>query len=754
MRRLLLGAVVVELVVGGLALTAESGGIRQSPVPGTSRTAPLPGHSASDSGSESMAAGATRFIAALFGSVRGESASTSEALAMATVSAGPVHGRSSPLGNQISFKEPVDFATGAVPSSAGFNAASGDQVAMVLTRSGDLSDSVAVGDFNHDGKPDVAQTNVAAGSLSVLLGDGRGRFASPTVYQVGVHPNFVVAGHLDRDRHLDLAVATTDSNAVALLFGEGDGTFRLGSFFSVPAPRNVAIGDFNGDANADLAVASRRPAATPPVPPGGLAIATGDGDGSFVQTQFLTLTHSSNDSPVGANFVAVGDFNGGGFDDITVAVGNSKSAGDRQPGDTKPTGDDLLVFLNRNETTDTAPPEPFSTEPDQPAIRVGASPDAIAVSHLNGDTHLDLAVMANASGDMTTLLGDSQGRFVVRATNTTASGIPRAVAVGDFNDDGIRDLVTANFHGSTVSVLQGNGDGTFQPAVEFWSGDGTTGVGVGDFDGDRRVDIVAGRLRDDELALLRNDSPRPSDEVVVTRDIPYGSPTHSTDDPFAAHHVLDVYTPPPGTTSLNGRGRPYPVAMFVHGGAGVAGDKAMGAYVMRRLALEGVVAVAIDYRLKPALPDAAGQDEQTRDVAHAFRWVRDHVGSSAYGGDPERIFIFSHSWGSLLAAKFGTEPGKWADQQHIRGLVLVSFCPPAVSRPTPTQRRSLLLTGTEGFEAGCDPHSDAFSRTSKALGAQSEHQTVVGRDHMTVLANIARAGDPAREAMLEFMRDP
>jgi hypothetical protein len=77
---------------------------------------------------------------------------------------------------EISLMWPIDFATGAVPSSAASNAAAGDQ-ALLLPAKLTLSDSVAVGDFNRDGKADAAQTNVNAGSVSVFLGDGRAGFA-------------------------------------------------------------------------------------------------------------------------------------------------------------------------------------------------------------------------------------------------------------------------------------------------------------------------------------------------------------------------------------------------------------------------------------------------------------------------------------------------------------------------------------------------------------------------------------------------
>jgi dienelactone hydrolase len=365
---------------------------------------------------------------------------------------------------------------------------------------------------------------------------------------------------------------------------------------------------------------------------------------------------------------------------------------------------------------------------------------------LNGDTHPDLAVVGGSSGDITTLLGDGQGNFVVKATNVTVGGLPFSLAAGDFNDDGIPDLVTANFSASTVSVLQGNGDGTFQPAVDFWSGDATMSAAVGDFNDDGRVDVVAGRLRNDHLALLLNDSPQRGDGVVIKRDIPYGSLTHPTNDPFAAHHTLDVYTPPPGTGSFAGRGRPYPVVLFAHGGFGITCDKSMVSYLMRSLALEGIVAVSTDYRLGLGLAE-----DQTKDVAQAFRWTYENVGSRNYGGDPNNIFVSGTSAGANLVAKFATEKA-YDDQKNIRGLVTLGslLAEPGNADVLPP---SLLLNGDESLEIALTPTSATFSAHAKRRGAESDHVIVAGRDHLTLVSDIALPGDPGRVHMLNFMRN-
>jgi acetyl esterase/lipase len=670
------------------------------------------------------------------------------------------------LEGQITFAKPRDFATGAQPSTAAWNAVQGDQLPHLHQAHATLSDGVAVGDFDGDGHDDVAQTNVIAGTLSVFRGTGRGGFASPNVQPVGLLPNFVVAGHLDLDDTLDLAVANVGSNNVAILLGDGAGGFAVASVVPVPAPRNVAIGDFNADHVPDFAVASGPPACPRdkrvqqgPVdvdcfrsvsPAGGVVILTGTGGPgrlAFVPTQVVTHVHSGTGQPVSANYVAVGDFDGSGFDDLAVGVGASASAGDQEAGSTGTMGDDVLVYLNRNG----AASPPFDSSPSQPALRVGASPDAIVVGDWNGDRHPDLAVLGSTSGDITTLLGGSAGRFTVKTRNATVGNAPRSLAVADFDDDGLADLVTTGFASSTISGLRGNGDGTFRPAVDFWAGEAPTAVDVGHFDGDRRIDVVVARLRTDQLTLLANASPHGGDGVEVTRDVPYLTPAG---DPLAAHHTLDVYEPPTATTSLAGVGKRYPVVLFAHGGGGIANNKTMYSYLMRSLAREGVVAVSTNYRLEPN-GGTALTDAQVSDVANAFRWTRAHVGSQDFGGDPDNIVVFGYSAGAIATLKIASAPDYAADRSHMRAMVLAGCCFPQDTLPglqDPTsQPPALVLGGTEGAEVLLRAGRMALEAW-RLRGADVTRVVVDGRDHLTLVADIAVPGDPARVALLNFLR--
>jgi hypothetical protein len=115
-----------------------------------------------------------------------------------------------------------------------------------------------VGDFNGDGKPDLAISSGFSGAMSVLIGKGDGTFQPPKNYAVGIDLQSVAMADFDGDGKLDLAVidsgATTEAQSLAVLRGNGDGTFTAPVHFGVNSPYQLAVGDFNKDGKPDLAV--------------------------------------------------------------------------------------------------------------------------------------------------------------------------------------------------------------------------------------------------------------------------------------------------------------------------------------------------------------------------------------------------------------------------------------------------------------------------------------------------------------------
>src|SRR5216117_1455056 len=102
--------------------------------------------------------------------------------------------------------------------------------------------SVAVGDFNGDGKPDLVVANNGSATVSVLLGNGDGTFQAATLYGVGLNPQSVTVGDFNGDGRLDLAVANAGSNTVSVLLGNGNGTFQPARDFVVGSqPWSVVV---------------------------------------------------------------------------------------------------------------------------------------------------------------------------------------------------------------------------------------------------------------------------------------------------------------------------------------------------------------------------------------------------------------------------------------------------------------------------------------------------------------------------------
>ncbi len=177
----------------------------------------------------------------------------------------------------------------------------------------------------------------------------------------------------------------------------------------------------------------------------------------------------------GAYYVATGDFNGNGKLDLAVAD-NSSAGG-------------VGIYLGNGDGTFQATVNYLT----------GPNSSSVAVGDFNGDGKLDLAVanvgtVGVSPGTVSILLGNGDGTFQP-AVNYSAGQGATSVAVGDFNGDGKLDLAVANVGTAgvspgTVSILLGNGDGTFQPAVNYSAGQGATSVAVGDFNGDNKLDLV------------------------------------------------------------------------------------------------------------------------------------------------------------------------------------------------------------------------------------------------------------------------
>jgi len=338
--------------------------------------------------------------------------------------------------------------------------------------------SVAVGDFNRDGTPDLAVANMVSHNVSVLLGNGLGAFAPKVDYPAGISPSSVAVGDFNRDGSPDLAVANFLAiGTVSILLGNGLGAFAAPVPYAAGKnPVSVAVGDFNRDGNPDLAVANWDD--------NNVSVLPGNGLGAFA----AAMNHNVGTKPYS---IAVADFNGDGSPDLAVSNGGSNN---------------VSVLLGNGLGA-------FALKVDYPA---GNSPSSVAVGDFNRDGSPDLAV-ANflAIGTVSILLGNGLGAFAAPVPYAAGDTLI-SVAVGDFNRDGSPDLVVASFRAiGTVSVLLGNGLGAFAAAVNYAVGSFPIYVAVGDFNRDGSPDLAVANQSSTDVSVLLN-TPEPPTITAVT----------------------------------------------------------------------------------------------------------------------------------------------------------------------------------------------------------------------------------------------
>jgi hypothetical protein len=329
--------------------------------------------------------------------------------------------------------------------------------------------SVAVADFDGDGRDDLA--HAPTGVVDVLLGNGDGTFASAGSFAAGDGPRWLAAGDFDNDDAVDLAVTNDESQDLSLLLGNGDGTFAPEQRHGVLAGGSdpyysfVSAADLDRDGLQDLVVGNGGQLETVPV-----AVLFGTGGGAFAPA---VIGDVHRPRPLA---FAVADFDGDGAHDVA------------RPGGAQ---DDMVWLLGKGDGT-------FATSPAPDGV--GDDPTDVLAGDVNGDGRLDLVVGNGSSGDISTLLADGAATFAPEVRSCALALLAPcpwtqdlALALGDLTGDAHPDLIAANYGPDSLSLLEGNGTGAFAFVSEPIQAPGASpsAVALGDLNGDELLDVIA-----------------------------------------------------------------------------------------------------------------------------------------------------------------------------------------------------------------------------------------------------------------------
>ena len=370
-------------------------------------------------------------------------------------------------------------------------------------------------DFNRDGILDIVTVDYTNANIGIFLGYGNGSLAQPILYQMPdlSGPTWIASGDLNSDNILDLVVANKIEDNIRILLGTGDGTFNSLSEYSTEknsGPFSIALGDFDKDNCTDVAVLNDKTT--------NVAIFFGYGNGTFsspvtyamTQNSILTsiITEDLNNDTIldlaisssiggssnvdifyglgGRRFlvpktysldyavqwssIAVKDLNNDGRIDIVMSM----------------TDVDKVVIMLADVS------EPFGSSVTFSA-GTDSGPCAVAVSDLNNDAQLDLAVANSKTNNILILLGDGNGNFFSHKTyRVDVNAVPTSITIGDVDGDKQPDILVTNSDRNEIGIFFSDGNGAFAVVRTLSTGSGSepSSISIADLNKDNLLDIV------------------------------------------------------------------------------------------------------------------------------------------------------------------------------------------------------------------------------------------------------------------------
>ncbi len=398
--------------------------------------------------------------------------------------------------------------------------------AQVVFTAGTTPISVAIGDFNGDGKADLVVANVNSNTVSVFRNTGNTgiiSYAAKEDLAVATNPYSVAIGDLDGDGKADLAVANFSSNIVSVFRNNGSsGTISYApkvDFITGDNPYLVRIGDLNGDGKPDLVVANY---ASNTVSVFRNTVSTG------IISYAAKVDLATGSTP---NSVGIGDLDGDGRADLAVANYNSSTVSIIRNNPvfvSPPTITSFTPTSGGTGTVVTLTGTNFSSTPTNNIVYFGAtkanvtsaSTSQLSVVVPTGATYQPITVTVNG------LTAYSSKRFVVTFPSAgilnagsfsskvdfTSGNTPFGTAIGDLDGDGKTDIAVVNIMSNTISVYRNTSvvgsltSSSFASKVDFATGSEPISVSIGDLDGDGKLDLVVTNQVSRSISVYRNTS--------------------------------------------------------------------------------------------------------------------------------------------------------------------------------------------------------------------------------------------------------
>ena len=340
-----------------------------------------------------------------------------------------------------------------------------------------VSSGAVTGDFNQDGKADVATAvsdqNGVLNTIAIEFGSGNGTFSAGPTIALGATITGLAAGDLNGDGRPDFLVTSAASQEMLILLNTGGGKFAAPVVLALPGLEpgeygNIQVADFNKDGALDVLVSTS-------------LLWFGDGKG-HLKGPVTILPYNPNGQAL------VGDFNGDGYLDVAV---------------TYPYSPQVSVFLNSGLGV-------FSQFGNAFIIPANFQPALFAVGDFNGDGKADLIMVNPKTSQIQALLNDGSGALTAQTPfYASTPGTITGVQVADLDGDGHADLILLD---NEVSTLFGKGDGTLGPRYDYYEDinfsaaqNGT--VLLADFNNDGKPDLLTYSSGESELLLSAPVSP-------------------------------------------------------------------------------------------------------------------------------------------------------------------------------------------------------------------------------------------------------